>query len=82
MNNKVFENILIDLDDLCFRLQEDYGVGEQFEQKDEDRLVVYNTIEILENLERFVKGQLSTYPCNETLETILKIMNMDIDIGE
>ena len=70
------KNTLIkDLDDLCKRLQDDFNGGQKFEPYEEDRLLIYNTIETLESLESFVKEQLSTYPCNETLENILKIIN-------
>lgn len=82
MNNDNFKKILIDLDDLCKRLQDDYNGEEKFEQKEEDRLVVYNIVEIMHTLEKFVEFQLSTYPCNDTLETIASIINLQTTIDE
>ena len=40
--------IITDLDDLCKRLQDNYNDGVPFEQSEEDRLTVYNAIELLE----------------------------------
>ena len=82
MENEVIKGILKDLDNLCFRLQQDYGVGKSFEQCEEDRLAVYNIIEIVETLKMFVEYQVNTYPCNDTLETILDILNCRISIEE
>jgi hypothetical protein len=82
VNNDNFKKILIDLDDLCKRLQDDYNGEEEFEQKEEDRLVVYNIVEIMHTLEKFVEFQLSTYPFNDTLETIASIINLQTTIDE
>ena len=43
------------LDNLCRRLQDDYNNINVFNQKEEDRLVVYNVIETLENIKRLKK---------------------------
>lgn len=42
------KGMIKDLDDLCKRLQVDYVDGIPFEQYEEDRLIVNNTIDILE----------------------------------
>ena len=68
-------NIIEQLDDLCARLQGDYGGGEPFEQDEEDRLVIYNVIEILETLNKYIKFERSTYPCNDTLDHFLEILD-------
>lgn len=67
---EMFKNLIKILDDLCKRLQDDYNGIDIFEQYEEDRLAVYNVIEILEKTKKFVDYQLSTYPCNENLEII------------
>lgn len=67
-------NLIKNLDDLCKRLQDDYNNVKPFEQLEEDRLAIYNIIEILTKTKRFVDYQLSTYPCNVTLERISKYL--------
>lgn len=46
------ENYLIDnidlFDNLCKRLQDDYNNVKQFQQTEEDRLILYNLIELVE----------------------------------
>lgn len=68
-------DIIKQLDNLCARLQGDYGGGEPFEQDEEDRLVIYNVIEILETLRKYIKFERSTYPCNDTLDHFLEILD-------
>lgn len=83
MNNKdLFDNLIKVLDGLCKRLQDDYNDGKPFEQFEEDRLAVYNTIERLEMIERFVREELNTYPCNDTLEKILNYIYGDFGEDE
>lgn len=69
MNNELFNNLINVLKDLEKRLQDNYN-GSEFVQYEEDRLAVYNAVERLEKIKSFVDKELSTYPCNETLETI------------
>ena len=48
-NNDVnIKGIISDLDDLCKRLQDDYNGDSAFEQGEDDRLAIYNAIELLE----------------------------------
>lgn len=39
-----------ELDDLAKRLQDDYGVGERFEQKEEDRLAICGLLDIFDEV--------------------------------
>lgn len=71
------------LDNLCKRLQDDYNGINQFEQLEEDRLVIYNVIEILEKTKKLVSDELNTYSCNDTLEKILRYLEGNFeDINE
>ena len=74
-----FKSIIKIMDDLCKRLQDDYNDGIPFEQYEEDRLVIYSVIEILEKTKKFVDEELSTYPCNDTLETISRYLCGDFE---
>ena len=48
INDKEYLNALImNLDDLAKRLQDNYNDGTEFKQTEEDRLAVYDTIEYL-----------------------------------
>ena len=50
-NNEInIKDVIADLDDLCKRLQDNYNDGIPFEQTEEDRLAVYNAIELLAKL--------------------------------
>lgn len=42
------QELIKELDDLCKRLQDDYNGVKEFKQYEEDRLVVYDVIELLE----------------------------------
>lgn len=42
------QELVKELDDLCKRLQDDYNGVKEFKQYEEDRLVVYDVIELLE----------------------------------
>ena len=47
--------LLLELEDLYVRLLDDYNDGIQFDQHEEDRLAVYNAIEIISNLRKEVR---------------------------
>ena len=49
-NPNSIENLLVDLDDLCLRLQEDYNDNVPFVQTEEDRMAVVLACELLEHL--------------------------------
>ena len=76
-NKDTFEHLIKDLDSLYKRLKDNYNDGIEFEQFEEDRLVIYNVIEILEKTKKFVDDELKTYPINETLETISNYLSGD-----
>lgn len=78
-DKEMFKNLITVLDDLCKRLQDDYNLVKPFDQYEEDRLVIYNVIERLEKIETFVSEQLSTYPVNDTLETIQRYLYGDLE---
>lgn len=40
-----------DLDSLCARLQADYSIGKEFEQREEDRLGLCAIMELVDNLQ-------------------------------
>lgn len=80
MNNENnFKNLITGLDDLCKRLQDNYNDGTLFEQCEEDRLLINNAIEILEKTKKIVDYELSTYPCNDTLEEISRCLSGDFE---
>ena len=78
-NEEMFKNLIKVLDGLCKRLQDNYNDGIEFEQYEEDRLVIYDVIERLEKTKKFVDDELSTYPCNETLEKISRFLCGDFN---
>ena len=63
------------LDSLCKRLQDDYNGINEFYQYEEDRLVVYNTIEILETLREYINFERNICPYNETLDKFIEILD-------
>lgn len=81
MKNGINE-IISDLNDLGGRLVKDYNNIKKFEQYEEDRLLVYDTMDMLFTLKTFIEMELSTYPCNETLETMLSIMNLETTMDD
>ena len=68
--NRIIEN----LDNLCKRLQDDYNNIISFKQYEEDRVVLNNTIEILETLTSYIEYERNTYPINCTLNKFLNIL--------
>lgn len=48
MTDKQRQDLIENLDSLCARLQDDYNGNKPFEQCEEDRLAVYDVIELLE----------------------------------
>ena len=40
-------------DDLCKRLQDDYNCIEEFNQHEEDRLIIYNILEYVDEIKKF-----------------------------
>ncbi len=76
MNNKIdIKGIIADLDDLCKRLQDDCDDSVPFKQSEEDRLTVYNAIELLEKqIPKKVKGDYHSCPhyrcpnCNSSVK--------------
>ena len=44
------------LDDLCGRLQDDYNDIQAFEQTEEDRIIIYNILELLDEYKN-TKGE-------------------------
>jgi hypothetical protein len=75
MKNKYIKDLI----DIHTRLINDYNGVEEFEQYEEDRLVIGNVIELLDTTIKYVKFQLSTYPCNDMLENILKLLTGNIE---
>ena len=69
------KELIRELDDLCKRLQDDYNDGLEFEQYEEDRLCVYNVIEILETLSEAIEFERNTHLCNDTLDRFLEILD-------
>lgn len=78
-NDKKFKILITSLDCLCKRLQDNYNNGITFEQYEEDRLIIYNVIEILEKTKKLVDFELSMYPCNDTLEEISRYLTGDFE---
>ena len=78
-NDKKFKVLITSLDGLCKRLQDNYNNGIIFEQYEEDRLIIYNVIEILEKTKKLVDFELSMYPCNDTLEEISRYLTGDFE---
>lgn len=65
MNDKIdIKGIIADLDDLCKRLQDDYDDSVPFKQSEEDRLTVYNAIELFEKqIPKKVTHEATLYRC-------------------
>lgn len=58
-NQDFIKSLTMDLDTLCRKLQDNYNDGKEFIQSEEDRIVVYDTIEYLnEVLYRLETGEL------------------------
>jgi len=49
-NRDFLNSLIVDLDDLVKRLQDNYNDGTEFKQKEEDRLAVYDAIEYLNEM--------------------------------
>lgn len=51
------KEMLSQLDDLCKRLQDDYAGTKPFKQKEEDRLLLANLCDCLENLDVEIEAE-------------------------
>lgn len=49
-NKDYLNSLIVNLDSLAKRLQDNYNNGTEFEQVEEDRLAVYDTIEYLNEM--------------------------------
>ena len=47
INKDFVNNLISDLDTLCRKLQDNYNDGKKFVQTEEDRVALYNAIELL-----------------------------------
>ena len=68
------------LDDLCGRLQDDYNDIQAFEQTEEDRIIIYNILELLDEYKN-TKGEWFIMLKVKYIKTILDLYNNGSDIA-